>query len=76
MIKRAEENGISSKVTTTKIIEGWQGKAKGLMKILWERGLIDDRILDKYMMNERQDVFRVLIPVTSLIYFDGELQRL
>jgi hypothetical protein len=34
-------------VTTTKIIEGWQGKAKGLMKILWERGLIDDRILDK-----------------------------
>jgi hypothetical protein len=33
-------------------------------------------LINKYMMNERQDVFRVLIPVTSLIYFDGELQRL
>jgi len=29
LIKRAEENGISSKVTMTKVIEGWQGKARG-----------------------------------------------
>ncbi len=34
LIKRAEENGISSKVTPVKVIEGWQGKAKGLMQIL------------------------------------------
>ncbi len=74
LIKRAEENGISSKVTTAKIIEGWQGKAKGLMQILWERGFIDERNLDKYTMNGRQDVFGVLIPETSLMYLMGNCE--
>ena len=74
LIKRAEENGISSKVTTAKIIEGWQGKAKGLMQILWERGFIDERNLDKYTMNGRQDVFGVLIPERLLMYLMGNCE--
>jgi len=68
LIKRAEENGISSKVTTAKIIEGWQGKPKGLLQVLWERGFIDETNLDRYTLNGRQDVFGVLIPETSLLY--------
>jgi hypothetical protein len=46
LIERAEENGISSKVTTA-IIEGWQGKAKGLVQILWERGFTDECSLNR-----------------------------
>jgi hypothetical protein len=74
LIKRAEENRISSKVTTAKVIEGWQGKAKGLMQILFERGIIDDHNLEKYTMNGRQDVFGVLILDTSLIYLMGNCE--
>jgi hypothetical protein len=74
LIKRAEENGISSKVTMAKVVEGWQGKAKGLMQILWERGLIDDRNLEKYTMNGQQDVVRVLILDTSMIYLMGNCE--
>jgi hypothetical protein len=75
LIKRAEENGISSKVTTAKVIEGWQWKAKGLMQILWERGLINDCNLEKYTMNGRQDVFGVLILDTLLMYLMGNCEE-
>jgi len=66
MIKRAEENGISSKVTSAKVVEGWQGKAKGLLQVLWKRGFIDTTNLEKYTMNGRQDASGVLMPETSL----------
>jgi hypothetical protein len=68
LIGRAKENGISSKVTSAKVVEGWQGKAKGLLQVLWERGFIDATNLEKYMMNVRQDACGVLMPKTSLKY--------
>jgi hypothetical protein len=64
--RRAKENGISSKVTSAKVVEGWEGKAKGLLQVLWERGFIHATNLENYTMNERQDACGILIPDTSL----------
>ena len=47
-------------------MEGWQGKAKGLLQVLWERGFIDTTNIEKYTMNGRQDACGVLMPETSL----------
>ena len=33
------------------IISGWQGQPKGLLQVLWERGLIDEASLEKYTLN-------------------------
>ena len=41
LIKRCEDNGIRTIEIKQKIEEGWQGKPKGLLQILWERGWID-----------------------------------
>jgi hypothetical protein len=62
MIKQVEENGIATKETTDKLNEGWQGKAKGLLQVLWERGFIHATNVEKYTMNGRQDACGVLIP--------------
>ncbi len=37
------------------IISGWQGQPKGLLQVLWERGLIDEASLEKYTLNGRKD---------------------
>ncbi len=66
MIKRAKVNGISSKETTDKVVEGWQGKTKGLLQVLWERGFIDPTNAVRYIMNGRQDACGVFMPDTSL----------
>jgi hypothetical protein len=65
-LRRAEENGICSKVTSAKVVEGWEGKAKGLLQVLWERGFINATNLENYTMNGRQDACGILIPDTSL----------
>ena len=66
LIRRAEENGICSKVTSANVVEGWEGKAKGLLQVLLERGFIHATNLENYTMNERQDACGILIPDTSL----------
>lgn len=52
--------------TTQKIEEGWQGKPKGLLQILWERGWIDANNLGNYTMGGRQNASGVLMKNTSL----------
>jgi len=52
-------------VTSAKVVEGWEGKAKCLLQILWERGFIDATNLKNYTMNG-QDACGILIPDTSL----------
>mmetsp|Transcript_9246 Transcript_9246/g.13427 ORF Transcript_9246/g.13427 Transcript_9246/m.13427 type:complete len:132 (-) Transcript_9246:184-579(-) len=52
--------------TTQKIEEGWQGKPKGLLQILWERGWIDATTLGNYTMGGRQNASGVLMKNTSL----------
>jgi hypothetical protein len=37
------------------IIGGWQGKPKGLLQVLWERGLISEGSLEKYTLEGRKD---------------------
>ncbi|KAI2495669.1 hypothetical protein MHU86_18853 [Fragilaria crotonensis] len=38
-----------------KIKEGWVGKAKGLLQVLWERGFIDTTKLSSYTLTGRKD---------------------
>ncbi|KAI2511392.1 hypothetical protein MHU86_3003 [Fragilaria crotonensis] len=37
------------------VVPGWQGQPKGLLQVLWERGLIDDKSLEKYTLDGRKD---------------------
>ena len=38
-----------------RIKEGWVGKAKGLLQVLWERGYIDTNKLSSYTLTGRKD---------------------
>ena len=38
-----------------KVKEGWVGKAKGLLQVLWERGYIDTSKLSSYTLTSRKD---------------------
>jgi hypothetical protein len=40
---------------TRKIKEGWVGKAKGLLQVLWERGFIDMNKLSSYVLTGRNN---------------------
>ncbi|KAI2492861.1 hypothetical protein MHU86_21674 [Fragilaria crotonensis] len=52
----ARNNGIELSERKEVIIPGWQGKAKGLLQVLWERGLIESEALDKYTVDGRRNV--------------------
>jgi hypothetical protein len=62
------QHNIETKVTSGKVIKGWQGKVKGLLQVLCERGFIDMNNHQKYTMNGRQDACGVLMPKTYLIH--------
>ncbi|KAI2497596.1 hypothetical protein MHU86_16902 [Fragilaria crotonensis] len=47
----ARTNNIEVKTNTTREKKGWQGQAKGLLQVLWERGWIDEGNLEKYSMD-------------------------
>ncbi len=59
--KIALEQGLPIEETKARIIEGWEGKPKGLQQVLWERGFIDANNLAKYTMDGRQDIYGVLV---------------
>ena len=53
------------------VVEGWAGKPKGMLQILWERGFIDPAVdankAEKYFTNDgKKDAFGNLIEGTSL----------
>jgi len=52
----ASEKEIELKVTRPLIKEGWEGKPKGMLQILWERGWIDDKQLSKYSVPGSKDL--------------------
>ena len=65
----ARNNGIPIEETTPKIIEGWEGKPKGLLQVLWERGWIDNtdnKAYQKYTISGRRNEFNLIQPETSL----------
>ena len=57
MQKLAQEHNLPIEETTQKIDYGWEGKPKGLLRVLWERGFINTSKLSDYMLNGRQDAF-------------------
>ena len=48
--------------------EGWFGKSKGVLQILWERGFIDPNDHAKYTMKGKLDDRGILMKQTSLNY--------
>ena len=49
-----------------KVVEGWEGKTKGLLQITWEHGFIDMTNLQQYTIDGKKDAFGVLQPETNL----------
>ena len=46
--KIAQEMGIELTYNHQEVIEGWCGRPKGMLQVLWERGHINEAELDKY----------------------------
>mmetsp|Transcript_33709 Transcript_33709/g.81732 ORF Transcript_33709/g.81732 Transcript_33709/m.81732 type:complete len:154 (+) Transcript_33709:463-924(+) len=42
--KRCEDNEIAISEMRRKVKEGWMGKPKGMLQVLWERGFIDPTV--------------------------------
>jgi hypothetical protein len=62
-------HGMSIEEQKEKVIEGWKGKSKGLIHVLWERGWINTTIsktYHHYSINGKKDIFGNLQPETSL----------
>jgi hypothetical protein len=71
IVELCKQNDIPHIVTTETVIEGWNGKPKGMLQILWERGFIDPAIeptkAESFCTNDgKKDAFGNLIPGTSL----------
>ena len=60
--------GIPTSEEIAVVKQGWEGKPKGLLQILWERGLVDANKLDTYTMKGKTDELGNIINNTSLIY--------
>jgi len=71
IVELCKQNNVPHTETTETINEGWMGKPKGMLQVLWERGFIDPAIeLSKveafYTNDGKKDAFGNLIPGTSL----------
>jgi hypothetical protein len=44
IVELCKQNDVPYQVMTETILEGWSGKPKGMLQILWERGFIDPAI--------------------------------
>ncbi len=51
----ARANSVETHKQVDKILPGWEGKSKGLLQVLWERGLLDPHLLDKYTLEGKKD---------------------
>jgi hypothetical protein len=56
----AGERNIDLKRNETSKKEGWVGKQKGLMQVLWERGWIDESNLQEYQVLRKDDEGEVI----------------
>jgi len=71
IVELCKQNNVPYTVTAEAIKEGWNGKPKGMLQILWERGFIDPAIeptkAESFYTNDgKKDAFGNLIPGTSL----------
>ena len=67
-------NNIPTKIEIPKVVEGWVGKAKGTLQILWERGWIDMNNLPKYTNDGKVDAFGILDTTYSLQFLVSNLK--
>jgi hypothetical protein len=74
LAKICEDHGILTRITSCKVIEGWEGKPKGMLQTLWKQGFIDRNNLSKYTMNGRQDETGILFKETSLTFLMSNCQ--
>mmetsp|Transcript_33708 Transcript_33708/g.81727 ORF Transcript_33708/g.81727 Transcript_33708/m.81727 type:complete len:222 (+) Transcript_33708:463-1128(+) len=51
--KRCEDNEIAISEMRRKVKEGWMGKPKGMLQVLWERGFIDPTVEVSDFLNEK-----------------------
>jgi hypothetical protein len=51
--------------------QGWQGKLKRMLQVLWECGFIDVTNINQYMVGKRKDEMGVLQTETSLKFLLG-----
>ena len=49
------------------VAQGWEGQPKGLMQVLWERGLIDTSSLEQYTLDGRKN------PITGEVNLHSSL---
>ena len=54
------------KTFTAKTIQGWLGKPKGDLQIIWKRVFIDTSDIDPYTRTGKDSVTGILIPDLSL----------
>ena len=59
-------HNLPTEVIEQKNVEGWEGKQKGLLQVLWERGFIDVNHLSAYTIDGRKDAYGVVQKETSL----------
>ncbi len=52
--------GLPINETKPKVVEGWEAKPKGLLQVLWERGIVDESRLSEYTINERQNGYGIV----------------
>ena len=66
--KKATLLGINTlKMVTHHLVPGWEGKGKGLLQIMWERGWVNESLIRQYKMRMEDDA-GVLIPEFSLAH--------
>ena len=71
LVALAEQNGIAATRQVKKVREGWEGKSKGLLQILWERGLIDGSKHTGYTLDGKKDANGIIDLNTSLRHLMG-----
>jgi len=67
--KAAINHGIVIEHISNKVIEGWEGKSKGLLQVLWERGWINNennKAYQYYTLAGRKNEYNLIIPASSL----------
>ena len=60
-------NDIACMRTAEKIKEGWMGKAKRLLQLLWERGKIDSTKMKQYSLTGKKDEFGTVVDYSTCL---------
>jgi hypothetical protein len=51
----------------SRVKEGWEVKSKGLVQLLWERGLIEGTKVNSYTLTGRKDAFGLQIESNTIL---------